>query len=121
MRGFSGHSPGISASSENQRPSVRFPHETHMGEFGCLDCHHKYENGENVLEEDALMDIEPDEEIVLDMGASAGEVDGEIKCLACHTDGKRIEGMEAFHDMCMGCHKTSKKGPALCGECHINQ
>ena len=52
-------------------------------------------------------------------GANRGVPDA--KCLACHKDGDKIEGMEAFHDMCMGCHKTIKKGPALCGECHINQ
>ncbi len=90
-----------------QRPPVSFPHGLHMeGDLECLDCHHKYVNGENVLEEDSLEEGE------------AG-----IKCAECHTKINKYNLMEAFHQQCMGCHgklqkKGEKTGPRLCGECH---
>jgi c(7)-type cytochrome triheme protein len=93
---------------EKHRPAVLFPHELHMGELDCLDCHHDYdEDGENVLDEDLL---EEDSE--------------EILCGSCHDAGTDIDLKKAFHRQCMGCHRElrmagSGAAPELCGECHI--
>lgn len=103
-----------------QRPSVAFTHDTHMGGYGCLDCHHRYENGENVLEEDALTETEPDEIIMLNVASQ--EAPSEIKCASCHNGNKeitKIDRREAFHRQCIGCHEEISAGPVLCGECHV--
>lgn len=110
--------PGSSAPGEYQRARVNFPHESHMEVGACLDCHHKYERGENVLDEDELAETEPDGEILLSLDATDGE---SAKCASCHNEKSKIEGMEAFHQMCLGCHAESEKGPAMCGECHLNR
>jgi c(7)-type cytochrome triheme protein len=84
------------------RPPVPFPHELHMDVYDCLDCHHDYENGENVLDDAVLEEGNP-----------------EIKCAFCHTPAAAIDLKDAFHGQCVGCHDIDhKKGPRLCGECH---
>ena len=91
---------------EKHRPEVIFPHDLHMGEFDCLDCHHDYdEDGENVLDEDTLEEGNED-----------------ILCTACHDVCLR----ELYHKQCMGCHRDFRiagdaTGPELCGECHIRK
>jgi hypothetical protein len=27
--------------------------------------------------------------------------------------------MKAYHLNCKGCHQEQKKGPVMCGECHV--
>jgi hypothetical protein len=106
--------------SVKQRPPVAFTHEIHMGDFGCLDCHHRYENGENVLDEGELMDVEPDEIIMLNEPSL--EEPGDIKCASCHNGDKKItkiSSRDAFHRQCIGCHEEMAQGPVLCGECHV--
>lgn len=102
-----------------KRPPVAFTHESHMGSYECLDCHHKYEGDskENVLEEDELTEIEPEAIIMLDLPKV--ELNG-IKCASCHNkDNKIVKSREAFHRQCIGCHEKESKGPVLCGECHL--
>ena len=45
-----------------------------------------------------------------------------VGCTACHgpnTPGKlTLGGKDAAHQLCMGCHKEKKAGPAKCFECH---
>ncbi|MDY6934828.1 MAG: cytochrome c3 family protein [Spirochaetota bacterium] len=92
-----------------QRSAVEFPHGIHMeGDLGCIDCHHQYQNGKNILDEDELEEGNP-----------------KIKCANCHTgnSGSNYNLMEAFHKQCLGCHRSlfkagKKTGPRLCGECH---
>ena len=90
-----------------QRPSVPFPHGVHMaGDLSCKDCHHRYEAGQNVLDENELEEGDP-----------------EIQCARCHTQETRISLRQAFHRQCVGCHTKAQKGgeksgPRLCGECH---
>ncbi|MBU0990880.1 MAG: cytochrome c family protein [Proteobacteria bacterium] len=86
---------------DKERGPVMFPHESHMGDHECLDCHHDIQNGENVLDEGNLEEGNPS-----------------AKCSTCHNTESKIETREAFHRQCMGCHDNSKKGPNLCGECH---
>jgi predicted CXXCH cytochrome family protein len=98
------------AYKRDQRPPVRFPHGLHMsGEIECLDCHHDYQKGKNVLDEGLL-----DEENM-----------DKISCVACH--GRQSKNKyalrDAFHLMCMGCHgkldrKGARTGPRVCGKCH---
>jgi len=96
------------AYTEKHRPAVVFPHELHMGEYECLDCHHDYDkDGENVLDEDLLE-----------------EGNEEILCSSCHDAGTDVTIKKAFHRQCIGCHRDLRRSgeaspPELCGECHI--
>jgi c(7)-type cytochrome triheme protein len=91
---------------EAQRPPVIFPHEVHMGLYDCLECHHDYQNGENVLDEDSLEEGNP-----------------AIQCANCHNGKTSPDLQEAFHRQCIGCHIDVRKsgqpsGPEMCGDCH---
>ena len=90
------------------RPGVVFPHEGHYGwGIGCLDCHHRYDNGVNILNEN---DLQP--------GTPA------VSCVSCHRSARELE--RSYHRMCIGCHTDMKKkgivaGPVMCGQCHIKR
>jgi hypothetical protein len=91
---------------ERQRTPVDFPHGLHMEALDCLDCHHQFEDGENMLDPG---DLE--------------EGTGEVTCDACHGDESDVGLRTAFHYQCIGCHMAFRKagrksGPELCGECH---
>lgn len=103
------YSEDIRFGGQKTRGPVDFPHESHMDEADCLECHHRFENGENVLDEDEL-DID----------------NPEIYCGACHTKDSSIQRREAFHYQCITCHDELAKageptGPLLCGQCHIRE
>ncbi len=105
--GLYAFSDDIELGGEDIRGPVMFPHEFHMGEIDCMECHHDMQGGENVLNEHDLEDDNPD-----------------ILCGACHNPKEKIERMEAFHYQCIGCHNNYKMtaeptGPTMCGECHI--
>ena len=80
------------------RPAVVFTHNGHAERgLSCKDCHHRYDNGKNVLDESELQE-----------GNKA------IRCSACHPP----QGLQkAFHRQCIGCHRQ-KAGPRFCGQCH---
>lgn len=85
---------------KRERPAALFPHALHTdkAKIACLECHHIYKDGENVLDEPEESD-----------------------CTACHTlkpDDKKLPAMRAFHANCKGCHAKEGKGPLTCGECH---
>jgi len=87
------------------RSAVYFSHENHMGSNDCLDCHHDYQNGENVLDED---DLEDDES---------------ASCASCHSKEASIDLKTAYHRQCMGCHRHVNKQeadtlPITCQDCH---
>lgn len=91
------------------RTAVDFPHELHMDEFECLDCHHDYADGENILDEGELEEGNP-----------------AIGCAACHDSTTEIDIKKAHHVQCIGCHRDMRKrnvaiGPELCGECHMRR
>ena len=95
----------MSAYQDKSRTAVYFSHENHMETFECLDCHHNYQNGENVLDEDEL------------------DEDGSAKCAACHSKDASIKLKTAYHRQCMGCHRQVNKQeaarlPITCGDCH---
>lgn len=91
----------------DQRDPVAFPHDMHMGQNDCLDCHHVFdEQNNNILDPGELYPGNP-----------------HVKCGSCHGPDSRLNHREAFHMQCIGCHfKNSGMdragGPALCGECH---
>ena len=92
--------------SRKQRTAVFFPHTQHMEEMDCLDCHHDYENGDNILSPDDLEEGEP-----------------EALCTSCHHPQASINLRKAFHRQCIGCHRDHARqgfevGPRLCAECH---
>ena len=95
----------ISEERKKSRNEVHFPHAVHMDAYECLDCHHDYQNGENVLDEDDL-----DEE-----GAAA--------CSSCHTPSATIDLKRAYHRQCMNCHRDINRQPdydlpITCKDCH---
>jgi c(7)-type cytochrome triheme protein len=88
------------------RSPVTFNHGNHMmiEDLSCRDCHHRFENGINVLDEAEL---------------ESGNKD--IYCRSCHTGEKDLKN--AYHRSCIKCHdsmvkKNKASGPRLCGECH---
>ena len=89
--------------SKKQRPPVIFRHDEH-NEIAqiedCNECHHVYENGEK-LEDESSEDL---------------------SCAECHDekgDGDTPGLKKAFHSNCKGCHLEQKKGPIMCGKCHV--
>lgn len=104
--------------TSRSRPAVDFPHMQHIdAEIECSSCHHRFQGGENVVDE---AELEED---------AAG-----IKCSDCHKtepgfrfaaelDPTKRTLQQAYHRMCMGCHRQLKKenrkaGSVTCGGCH---
>jgi hypothetical protein len=89
--------------TKKQRPPVVFPHDEHNETAqieDCIECHHVYENGEK-LEDESSEDQ---------------------SCSECHDEndsGKQPGLKKAFHSNCKGCHLEQKKGPIMCGKCHV--
>jgi hypothetical protein len=88
------------------RSAVTFNHMNHMEieNVACSDCHHRYENGRNVIDANELND-----------GNKS------ILCSHCHKNESDLK--KAYHRSCIGCHnsmikKNKPAGPRLCGECH---
>lgn len=97
--------PLVETPTEEVRAPAFFTHDNHMENLDCKACHHRFENGENVVEED--------------------ELDGsdEMRCRTCHNSEASIDAKEAFHNQCIGCHRDYKNeekasGPRTCGTCH---
>jgi hypothetical protein len=91
------------AFTDLQRPLPVFRHDQHNEQAGieeCNVCHHVYEDGK-LVEDDS----------------SEGEL-----CSDCHDltgSGRQPGLMKAFHFNCQGCHEKEKKGPVMCGQCHV--
>jgi len=76
-------------------PLVTFPHEVHeKRSIECVKCHHK-------------------------------DPQDPKACTTCHekeAKGEAIPAKEAFHNLCLGCHrevvKQGPKAPTKCMECH---
>ena len=85
-----------------QRGPSLFNHDEHNEAAGieaCNECHHIYKDGKRTEESSE-----------------------DQRCSDCH--GKEASGntpavMKAFHINCKGCHTDKKKGPVMCGECHV--
>ncbi len=86
-----------------ERVSSVFLHDEHNEKAEveeCNECHHIYE----------------DEKLVED------ETSEDQRCSECHemeASGNMPALMKAYHTNCKGCHLEKKKGPIMCGECHI--
>jgi len=100
------------------RPPVEFPHMQHIDAgMDCSDCHHRFKDGENIVDEAELEEGAPG-----------------IKCAACHKnetgfrfkpdlDPTTLTLRQAYHRMCIGCHRKlirekKQSGPVTCGDCH---
>ena len=89
--------------TKRQRPPVVFRHDEHNENAEieeCNECHHVYEGGER-LEDESSEDQ---------------------SCADCHSENgsdDRPRLTKAFHLNCKECHQTAKKGPIMCGECHV--
>ena len=87
-----------------QRPASVFNHDEHneIAELEeCNECHHVYDDDGQKLEDESSEDLQ---------------------CAECHGDkasGNAPALEKAYHTNCKGCHLEQKKGPILCGECHI--
>ena len=92
-----------SAFDKPQREPSVFRHDEHneAAEIEeCNECHHVYENGQKL----------------------EGESSEDQLCSDCHTleaEDSQPGLMKAFHMNCKGCHLQQKKGPLMCGECHL--
>jgi len=86
-----------------QRTPSIFRHDEHNEIAGieeCNKCHHVYEDGK-LLEDESSEDQ---------------------RCSDCHelkSSGNTPALMKAYHTNCKGCHLKEKKGPVMCGECHL--
>jgi hypothetical protein len=93
------------AGLKNSRSAVSFPHELHMDSLDCLTCHHVYEDGKNILDEDELDD------------------DGSASCRKCHVKSAAINLKTAYHRQCIKCHRGLNREPdndlpITCKDCH---
>ena len=85
-----------------QRPPAVFHHEEHNENAGlddCNRCHHLYEEGVYIEDEDST----------------------DQSCSECHEldDKEKLPLMKVFHLNCKGCHQEQEQGPVACGECHL--
>jgi hypothetical protein len=89
-----------------RRPPAVFQHDEHNELAGieeCFVCHHVYD------EDGKLVDDESSED---------------QPCSECHElvrSGNKPALMKAFHTNCKGCHEEKKKGPLMCGQCHVKR
>jgi len=88
------------------RGPVRFTHRYHMAldKGNCLICHHRYQDGKNVLDIRDLKDGDPS-----------------LACASCHARPGELQ--RVFHLQCITCHEASSRNgarnpPRACGECH---
>jgi len=87
-----------------RRPPVVFQHDAHNESAGieaCDGCHHVYDENGTPVEDESSEDQ---------------------SCSECHDlerSGNKPALMKAFHANCKGCHKEKKKGPLMCGQCHV--
>ncbi len=94
--------------TSDKKGPVKLTHKKHVEEYGvaCADCHHVFEDGENVWKEG----------------------DPVQKCYECHdyneSKGNAKKLQLAFHKNCKDCHKDAfkegKKGAPFrkCNDCH---
>jgi hypothetical protein len=101
--------------TNKNKPSVLFDHDLHTTVAECMDCHHQYKNGQNVLEHYDLFEGAPG-----------------VMCRDCHAlpgtrfqddydpSIKRLE--QAYHSQCITCHRETvgqdAAGPRTCMGCH---
>jgi Class III cytochrome C family. len=91
----------------NKQPGVTFAHAKHGTTLvkSCDTCHHK------------------------DKGLTKATAKNARKCSSCHLNaaagvpGMREMSMQKnpFHMVCISCHKTEKKGPVSCKDCHVKK
>lgn len=86
-----------------QRPASAFVHDEHNEkaelEDSCNLCHHMYEDGVRLEDDDSIG----------------------IPCSDCHmleAQGDQPGLRLAYHRQCKGCHVDRAMGPVACGECH---
>jgi hypothetical protein len=95
----------IKAAAKKQ-PPVMFSHAKHAKVAkSCDSCHHTQKGLKS-------------------------ETEKVVKCTTCHLDPKKpgIPSMREmsmtknpFHERCISCHKTGKKGPTVCKDCHVKK
>ena len=86
-----------------KRPPAVFEHDRH-NELAAIEecnaCHHLYEDGKMIEDESSE----------------------DRSCADCHEMedvGRKPGLMKAFHTNCKSCHRQKKKGPLMCGQCHV--
>jgi hypothetical protein len=86
-----------------KRPPAVFEHDLH-NELAAIEecniCHHVYEDGKLIEDE-------------------SSEDQGCADCHEMQDIGRRPGLMKAYHTRCKSCHREKKKGPLMCGQCHV--
>lgn len=85
-----------------ERPGAVFDHDQHNTKAKiteCARCHHDGKNGKII----------------------PGQSSEGIPCSDCHAveARKTTSLVNAYHQQCIRCHKTSGRGPTNCGGCHV--
>lgn len=96
-----------SAFAAPQRIGAVFDHDTHNEkaqlDSDCSICHHVHDGKQKV----------------------EGESSEDQSCSECHltkaSEENAIPLRMAFHKQCRTCHVNLKKGPVLCGQCHVRK
>jgi predicted CXXCH cytochrome family protein len=100
--GFSQKTPAnpVRIMYQTKAGKVLFDHKRHASANGygidCSDCHHNLEDEE---------------------GSKP------VACNTCHkpdNDDEAPKLSEAFHTLCIDCHKDQDAGPVKCSECHVH-
>ena len=87
-----------------RRPPTIFNHDEHneLAQIeACSECHHVYDEAGNLVEDESSEDQ---------------------RCSDCHESarsGRKPALMKAFHTNCKSCHREQKRGPLMCGQCHV--
>lgn len=75
---------------KDKKPGVNFDHAKHAASIDCFKCHHTAKSKEEVKD-----------------------------CFECHgKDASAPSVKDAFHKSCTACHRSEKKGPTKCNDCH---
>jgi hypothetical protein len=106
----------VSGFENPRRPGAVFEHDLHNENAqldDCVACHHLYEDGIRIEDESS------EDSSCSECHLASPEPNNEPDNTIDNKMDNKITLQVAFHRQCKACHFEEKKGPVLCGECHI--